>query len=824
MAAASKSSAEEVASKDQDKIVVTLSVRGQCPIPKRRLVLTPHRPVVPIGRSSKVQSKGFIPAQDNAWFENPVMSRQHAELIAKFAEDPVAVYMRDVGSFHGTYHTANDGHSKEERVAQKLPVKLTSGDILRFGMDIHRADRSYPPSSIDFSIEEMTMKPDGTPHRAFTVPDYADDEDEISDDEASLAITASHTKSTQTNTEPKGTMSVSGGGAPPIDLTADDDDLPPIITKPSTRPIVNCNKSSDVIDLTSEPNCESDVELRTVDPSVPCPSTGFDIGSPAPVFSNDRASSTVPSGVICVPHGKIAMPPSATAHSDDEDIDEYPDYFSDDDIEHEFSQYSHSESGDSLEAVEEKSEIPEARESSQTRDIPPEMEDGYESGFVGEEFYDNDGLSDADLATNYEDSDGDIYSDMDDYEDHEDDESDEEIDDTDLDTLRSPLFSRETAAHVLSRISPDLLGRTASPKSFASQTHSHARDPSPSDAALVKRHPLLDNAPNIERAQQLGEKSGKFEFFAAREKNRASVIQVHSTIPTPAIRETLQVSQQAVSSDLATSGTSDTTRGASPSLSCVTEFTGIPKETEDSVAQGSTESNEAPEASSIKLSDMGANQYSAWTASGDQFINNPLADEPTLLCSVQCEQGGLDMTSAYKFNQSKLATAAEAVSRTRRLPIQDLLAQEPKQSSVVSQSTDTKLSPHGDSPTSHAIFSNKRSYEEAFDQTTDDVTSNHADSIVTRSPPCITEDNSRDQVVEENVNVPAAQEDSISAQEVINAEDPKPTHETSTVSIQPEDARPAKRMRLATAVQVVACVALGSAATFSYLVNTAPVF
>lgn len=83
------------------------------------------------------------------------------------------------------------------------------------------------------------------------------------------------------------------------------------------------------------------------------------------------------------------MPPSATANSDDEDMDQYPDFLSDDEFEHEFSQYSHSESGDSLEAMEEMSEIANAQELSRNRDTPPEIRDGYEVGSLGEVFYDS---------------------------------------------------------------------------------------------------------------------------------------------------------------------------------------------------------------------------------------------------------------------------------------------------------------------------------------------------------------------------------------------------------------------------------------------------
>lgn len=85
--AASKPSVE-APSNDEDKIAIIFYPRGPSAIPKRQVTLTRSVPVLAIGRSSKVPSKGFIPADDNAWFDNPVMSRQHAEIIAQFDEKP----------------------------------------------------------------------------------------------------------------------------------------------------------------------------------------------------------------------------------------------------------------------------------------------------------------------------------------------------------------------------------------------------------------------------------------------------------------------------------------------------------------------------------------------------------------------------------------------------------------------------------------------------------------------------------------------------------------------------------------------------------------
>jgi pSer/pThr/pTyr-binding forkhead associated (FHA) protein len=47
---------------------------------ERIITLNPDRPTIPVGRASKSISKGLLGAVDNAWFDSPVMSRDHAEI------------------------------------------------------------------------------------------------------------------------------------------------------------------------------------------------------------------------------------------------------------------------------------------------------------------------------------------------------------------------------------------------------------------------------------------------------------------------------------------------------------------------------------------------------------------------------------------------------------------------------------------------------------------------------------------------------------------------------------------------------------------------
>lgn len=58
------------------------------PFPEREFTLSSQTPTIRIGRASKVPTKGCVAAKDNAWFESPVMSRHHAELLLDVNSTP----------------------------------------------------------------------------------------------------------------------------------------------------------------------------------------------------------------------------------------------------------------------------------------------------------------------------------------------------------------------------------------------------------------------------------------------------------------------------------------------------------------------------------------------------------------------------------------------------------------------------------------------------------------------------------------------------------------------------------------------------------------
>lgn len=47
---------------------------------RRVITLNQDKKHVDIGRASKSASKGLAASQDNAWFDSPIMSRQHGTL------------------------------------------------------------------------------------------------------------------------------------------------------------------------------------------------------------------------------------------------------------------------------------------------------------------------------------------------------------------------------------------------------------------------------------------------------------------------------------------------------------------------------------------------------------------------------------------------------------------------------------------------------------------------------------------------------------------------------------------------------------------------
>ncbi|KAI2640098.1 hypothetical protein GGS21DRAFT_487838 [Xylaria nigripes] len=796
MAASVKPSVEGAVSTDRHKINVTLSCRDSS-IPERRLVLTRGLPVVRIGRSSKVHTKGFVPASDNAWFDNPVMSRQHAEIFAKFDEKgPAGVYLKDVASFHGTFLTPNDGRNIERRIAPHEPVKLTNGDIIQFGMEILRTNKTFPPCYVDFLMEEEPQKPDKFPNRtdklsprAFTVPDDIDDEEdgdcENEDDSSVVALV--QRSSTITFKNLRNMISPSRNRPPPIDLTVNGDDLPARNTRFST--------SSDIIDLTSEIAHEPNTGSYAADPSAR-PLSSIGSSSPDPLFPEDHSY---------IGPGRFSPDPFA---SPDESSNDWYDEDGEGgvNLDSESESFLYSDSAD------------ETNGSVEIDILSRSIDDG--SSELGYEYgtsLDFESACDVDADLYFNDSDS-CFSEV-----HERISDGVTIGPSNDDARTAPASSfLHRASHYTTPGLPAVPSSDFRPRaheaspmpSYSIHKPSHNREPSPSDAALVKCHSFLENQPANDRAKELGEKTGKLEYFAAREENREAVNQYYKTIPTSAIRDTpLPVTQP----DDHVTIFSDNSFIPSRSHSCGPYTTTIISSAKEKLLRGDFE---APDAFSIKLDDVHVNRSSAWTNSGDRFINNP----PQESQNSRSQPVDFDMTSAYKFQQSKLAAEAQTLSKNRCLNIQDLLAQEPKECSFVNKPTpDPELVASEavrDSSLSHVATPAKRTFDEAFNELEDSATHEYpSDSTNLFSPGGSKQDEQTES--RHGLRTPVTQKAPADTAAADVGPKNGPAQNSASSDVRPEYSRPVKKIRVA---QAIACVALGGAATFSYLVNTAPVF
>ncbi|KAK3685868.1 hypothetical protein B0T22DRAFT_232993 [Podospora appendiculata] len=158
-----------------DEVYVRLSVddseADDILFPERFITLDHKNKSIAIGRASKVQSKGFVEAVGNAWFPSPVMSRQHAEIIADMEEKSVQV--RDLGSLHGTY--INNESNRLERDELR---GLKDGDKLRFGVGIWRGSDSFAPTTVKVGIaynHRDYYSKDDHATTTFQVPDGSED-------------------------------------------------------------------------------------------------------------------------------------------------------------------------------------------------------------------------------------------------------------------------------------------------------------------------------------------------------------------------------------------------------------------------------------------------------------------------------------------------------------------------------------------------------------------------------------------------------------------------------------------------------------------------
>ncbi|KAL7820349.1 hypothetical protein V8C44DRAFT_79538 [Trichoderma aethiopicum] len=135
--------------------------------PVRRLLLDSSKPAASIGRMSS-RNGDYTAKENNGWMESAVMSRNHATLL--FDPQAQRVFVRDVGSLHGTYYN-------ETRLQKHQSQALKDGDVLQFGIPIARGSDTCPPCKMRVGVEYRPPSFIQGP-TVFRVPDDSDEESE----------------------------------------------------------------------------------------------------------------------------------------------------------------------------------------------------------------------------------------------------------------------------------------------------------------------------------------------------------------------------------------------------------------------------------------------------------------------------------------------------------------------------------------------------------------------------------------------------------------------------------------------------------------------
>ncbi|KAL8927022.1 MAG: hypothetical protein Q9208_002567 [Pyrenodesmia sp. 3 TL-2023] len=131
----------------EHKAVVTLTPRNEKGDFKRIITLeSPNKPII-IGRASKTASKGLVGLPENAWFNSPIMSREHGK-----------IFMKATGAISPSSTTSK----ASERSGFHVPI-----DDVESISDVSEAD----------SCRIVKANP-----RTFSVPSSGDEEDETDDD------------------------------------------------------------------------------------------------------------------------------------------------------------------------------------------------------------------------------------------------------------------------------------------------------------------------------------------------------------------------------------------------------------------------------------------------------------------------------------------------------------------------------------------------------------------------------------------------------------------------------------------------------------------
>ncbi|KAK3359092.1 hypothetical protein B0T25DRAFT_514700 [Lasiosphaeria hispida] len=233
-------------------VQISLSADGMSsaslPFPDRRIVLDRKTDSMIIGRASKTPSKGFLADMGNGWYDSPVMSRKHAEIIADL--DDKKIEIRDLGSLHGTYV-----NNEVDKIPQNELRELKDGDSIKFGVPVLRGHDTFSPTTVKVGISfdpREAPATEGKTTTTFQVPEGSEDGSDVED------YSSDDSRSIKENTEP---ISSTNMARHFIDLTqqAQKEDEPIHLNQQScgratsAHALPSSTASLEVIDLSSPP-------------------------------------------------------------------------------------------------------------------------------------------------------------------------------------------------------------------------------------------------------------------------------------------------------------------------------------------------------------------------------------------------------------------------------------------------------------------------------------------------------------------------------------------------------------------------------------------
>ncbi|SMR43792.1 unnamed protein product [Zymoseptoria tritici ST99CH_3D1] len=218
---------------------VTVRLESTASTDKRILTLSSGSPRT-IGRASRTKIKDLKEAQDNALFDCPVVSRQHAELRATNAWLPSErqITITDRSSMHGTYVNS-------KRLRPGMPFTLVSGDVIKLGERVTQGEHVHEGVSLVFSRVPSLLQQPTNPiittsapvQRGFRVPSVSDASDLESD--SMSFVSDQEEEDTSAQTTPEDLKMKLGSQQAPIDLDTGSASPSKVVSRAVSSKVIN---------------------------------------------------------------------------------------------------------------------------------------------------------------------------------------------------------------------------------------------------------------------------------------------------------------------------------------------------------------------------------------------------------------------------------------------------------------------------------------------------------------------------------------------------------------------------------------------------------